>query len=81
MPASEEKTNTFRLAVHWKLATQRVAKDMRDDFWPDPLAFKDFLGSGGSVSARLEPLLKAYRPRRAMAMSYCIPKANFTIRA
>jgi hypothetical protein len=70
--------NLLELDLDWKLAIQRVAKDVRDDFWPDPLAFKDLLSSGESAFARLEPLLKAYRPRQGF--SYCIPKANFTIR-
>jgi hypothetical protein len=70
--------NLLDLGLDWKLAVQRVAKDVRDDFWPDPLAFKDLLSSSASACARLEPLLKAYRPRQAV--SYCIPKANFTIR-
>jgi hypothetical protein len=70
--------NLLELGLDWKLAIQRLAKDVRDDFWTDPLAFSDLLGSGESASARLEPLLKAYRPRQGV--SYCIPKANFTIR-
>jgi hypothetical protein len=70
--------NLLDLGLDWNLATQRVAKDVRDDFWPDPIAFKDILCSGDSGFARLEPLLKAYRPRRGI--SYSVPKANFTIR-
>ncbi len=70
--------NLLELGLDWKLAVQRLAKDMRDDFWPDPLAFKDLLGSGESAPARLQPLLKTYKPRRGA--SYHIPKANFTIR-
>jgi Reverse transcriptase (RNA-dependent DNA polymerase) len=70
--------NLLDLGLDWKLAVQRVAKDVRDDFWTDPLAFTDLLSSGESASARLEPLLKSYRPRPGV--SYCIPKSNFTIR-
>lgn len=70
--------NLLELGLDWKLAVQRLAKDMRDDFWPDPLTFKDLLGSGESAPARLESLLKTYKPRRGA--SYHIPKANFTIR-
>ncbi len=70
--------NLLELGLDWKLAIQRVAKDVRDDFWTDPLVFTDLLGSGDTDSSRLEPLLKSYRPRQGF--SYCIPKANFTIR-
>jgi hypothetical protein len=70
--------NLLDLGLNWKLALQRVAKDMRDDFWPDPLGFKDLLGSDDASASRLEPLLKHYEPHRGA--SYHIPKANFTIR-
>jgi len=73
--------NDFKLldlGLNWKLALQRVAKDVRDDFWPDPLGFRDILGSDESVLGRLEPLLKTYEPRKGV--SYDVPKANFTIR-
>ncbi len=70
--------NLLDLGFDWKLALQRVMKDLRDDFWPDPLGFKDLLGSNESAVSRLEPLLKSYKPRRGA--SYEVPKANFTIR-
>jgi hypothetical protein len=70
--------NLLDLGLNWKLALQRVAKDMRDDFWPDPIGFKDLLGSSDAAVGRLEPFLKHYEPHRGA--SYHIPKANFTIR-
>ncbi|HWN56980.1 MAG TPA: RNA-directed DNA polymerase, partial [Methylomirabilota bacterium] len=70
--------NLLDLGLDWKLALQRVTKDLRDDFWPDPLGFKDVLGSDEAGIRRLEPLLKSYKPRRGA--SYQVPKVNFTIR-
>jgi hypothetical protein len=70
--------NLLELGLDWKLAVQRVAKDVRDDFWTDPLGFTDLLSSDESTFASFQPLLKSYRPRQGV--SYCIPKANFTIR-
>jgi hypothetical protein len=72
-----KELDLLNLGLNWKLALQRVSKYMRDDFWPDPLGFKDLLGDEAAVG-RLEPLLKHYRPHRGA--SYNIPKANFTIR-
>jgi Reverse transcriptase (RNA-dependent DNA polymerase) len=66
------------LGLDWKLALQRVAKDVRDDFWPDPLGFRDILASDESAVDRINALLKTYEPRRGA--SYEVPKANFTIR-
>jgi hypothetical protein len=73
-----KELNLLNLGLNWKLALQRVTKDMRDDFWPDPLGFKDLLGSDDAAVSRLEPLLNHYEPHRGA--SYHIPKANFTIR-
>jgi len=67
------------LGLDWRLAAQRLAKDVRDDFWPDPLGFKDLLGGpAGSIAERLRPLTTNYVPGRGV--SYHIPKENFTIR-
>lgn len=68
----------MELGLDWKLAIQRLGKDIRDDFWPDPLGLKDLLGAPEAVLSRLEPQLKSYRPGRGV--SYSIPKANLTIR-
>lgn len=74
----KKELNLLELNLDWRLAMQRLIKDVRDDFWPDPLGFKDLLGSPDATVLRLEPILAAYRPHRGV--SYAVPKANFTIR-
>lgn len=66
------------LALDWKLAGQRLAKDIRDDFWPDPLGFQDVIGLTSGGPSRLDAILADYKPRRGT--SYHVPKANLTIR-
>jgi len=67
------------LDLDWKLAIKRLRKDVRDDFWPDPLGFRDLLGLAPNIMLeRLAPTLQNYQPQRGV--SYSIPKANFTIR-
>ena len=70
--------NLLELDLNWKLAMQRLSKDLRDDFWPDPIRLRDVLGSPKQILKRFEPILKEYRPRRGQ--SYGIPKANLTVR-
>jgi hypothetical protein len=70
--------NLCELRLDWNLAIRRLRKDLRDEFWPDPLGMNDFLGSPETIVDRLEPQLTDYSPRRAC--SYAVPKANFTIR-
>jgi len=83
MPVKMRKPiNLPDLKLDWRLAVRRVRKDIRDDFWPDPLGFRDIMGSPGSsldtAVRRLEPQLAAYHPRKGISCP--IPKANFTIR-
>jgi len=70
--------NLMNLGLNWRLAMQRLNKDIRDDFWPDPLGLRDVLGSPDVTMARLDPILRAYRPNQGN--SYGIPKPGFTIR-
>jgi hypothetical protein len=70
--------NLLELGLDWGLAARRLRIDIRDDFWPDPLGFKDILRPQSNWLHRMESHLAAYRPRRGA--SYAIPKANFTIR-
>jgi hypothetical protein len=73
-----EKLNVLDLNLDWALVRQRLAKDLRDDFWPDPLGFRDILGADGVALERLKAALTNYSPRPGL--SYDVPKANFTIR-
>ena len=75
---STKELNLLDLGLDWKLAMERLGQDIRDDFWPDPLLYRDLLGSPDATLKRLQPQLAAYRPRQGV--SYSIPKPNFTIR-
>ena len=71
--------NLEELELDWTLASKRLAKDVRDDFWPDPLELVDVLTRREATIERLRPSLKAFRPE-TNAPLYHIPKANFTLR-
>ena len=66
------------LDLDWRLAARRLAKDQRDDFWPDPIGFDDILSVATAGAADHKILRTPYRPRRAV--SFEIPKSNLTIR-
>lgn len=66
------------LDLDWKLAGQRLRKDSRDDFWPDPIALADIVVEVDTGDGRVMTQLKSYRPRKALA--YPVPKANLTTR-
>ena len=76
--ANNSRVELGGLGLNWKLAAQRVRKDIGDDFWPDPLRYADFLGHIDTSCERLDSALAAYEPERCV--SSAIPKANLTIR-
>jgi len=67
------------LNLDWPLAARRLAKDIRDDFWPDPIGLTDVLGRCQVAIERLRPRLPSYVPEQNAPL-YQIPKANFTLR-
>jgi len=65
------------LPLDWTLARQRLERDVRDDFFPDPLRYRDlFLAARSSLESVL--LCDDYRPE--VAESWDVPKANFSLR-
>jgi hypothetical protein len=72
--------NLAALNLNWTCATQRLAKDVRDDFWPDPIEFSDILSvPKRSLIDRSETRFPSYVPEQNAPL-YQIPKANFTLR-
>lgn len=77
-PSQRQAIDLLALNLDWRLASQRLRKDLRDDFWPDPLGYNDILGSPDTILERLTAQLQEYRPTKGQSCP--IPKANFTIR-
>ncbi len=66
-----------KLPIDWTLAIQRFERDIRDDFFPDPLQYRDVL-QAAKAGARHLIDDAAYTPEAAE--SWEVPKPNLTIR-
>jgi hypothetical protein len=66
------------LGLDWNLAVRRFSKDIRDDFFPDPLEYRDFLADRAATAERVGQDLAQFFPR--VAGNYEIPKANLLVR-
>lgn len=63
-----------QIPLNLELASQRLRKDMRDDWFPDALEYQDLLGSERLARIYAAP----YRPQ--LAELFDLPKAGFTLR-
>jgi len=66
------------LNLDWPLAIRRFQKDIREDFFPDPIHYQDLLRNQGRTADFLVSVSAAFQPDTAA--SYDIPKQNFTLR-
>lgn len=66
------------LDLDWNLALRRFARDIRDDFFPDPIRFGDLTRDRAATLAKLAPQLETFSP--VAATIYDVPKRGLTLR-
>jgi hypothetical protein len=70
--------NLAEARLDWDLALQRFSKVIRDDFFPDPIGYRDLLDNRVATSAILRNMSAAFEPSGTASRQ--IPKPNFTLR-
>lgn len=58
----------------WDLALQRFSKDIRDDFFPDPIAYRDLLDNRAATAGILRNMSPAYEPSGTASLQIPKPK-------
>jgi len=66
------------LGLDWTLAVERVSRDIRDDFFPDPILYSDFLRHRSEVIPLIEKVAPDYRPSESC--NFNVPKATLALR-
>jgi hypothetical protein len=64
-----------------EIVIRKLKNDFRDDWFPDPIGFSDFIGEGllsKIISENFDSNHGAYVPSQALLLN--VPKANFTLR-
>lgn len=72
-----ESIDLAALNLDWDRATARFKKDVRDDFFPDPLHYRDLFTALRPGAAKILAL-DDYAPE--MSENWDAPKSNFTLR-
>jgi hypothetical protein len=70
--------NLAEARLEWDLALQRFSKDIRDDFFPDPIGYRDLLDNRAATVAILREMSSGFEPSGTASLQ--IPKANLTLR-
>jgi hypothetical protein len=66
------------LGLDWDLALRRFARDIRDDFFPDPIRYADLTNDRSRTIRELRSVLSAFVPSPAWLLD--VPKAGLTLR-